>query len=223
MPSSEHADVPTGGRAFVRVLPYGDRALLVELSTAAEVASFTAVLRQTAVMGVVELVPAARTVLVRYDPDVGSVESLRRVLATIDPGPVGSPSAVASSPVVIEVRYDGEDLAAVADECGLTVDEVVRRHQAPTYRSAFCGFAPGFAYLTGLDARLAVPRLATPRPRVAAGSVAIASEFAGVYPTAMPGGWRLLGHTDAVLWDLARAQPALLAPGTSVRFRSVDR
>jgi KipI family sensor histidine kinase inhibitor len=125
--------------------------------------------------------------------------------------------------VTIHVRYDGEDLEFVAARTGLAVDAVVAAHEAALYRSAFCGFAPGFAYLTGLDERLHVPRLDSPRPRVDAGSVAIAGPYSGVYPNQMPGGWRILGHTDAVLWDLGRAHPALLEPGTTVRFRSVGR
>jgi KipI family sensor histidine kinase inhibitor len=204
------------------VLLYGDRALLVELASSAEVAAYTHALRSAALAGVVELVPAARTVLVRYEPSARSVDALRLDLAAIEPAPMGAPDASGTDDVVIDVRYDGEDLAAVAALCDTTIDDVIRRHQGATYHSAFCGFAPGFAYLTGIDERLTVPRLDTPRPRVASGSVAIAGEFAGIYPNEMPGGWRILGHTDAVLWDLARPQPALLAPGTSVRFRSVD-
>ncbi len=96
--------------------------------------------------------------------------------------------------------------------------EVVERHTAPTYRCAFCGFAPGFAYLTGLDPALHLPRRPTPRTRVPAGSVAIAAEYAAVYPSASPGGWHLIGHTDATMWDATRDEPALVRPGTLVRF-----
>ncbi len=101
----------------------------------------------------------------------------------------------------------------------MTADELVARHSEPRYVVAFCGFAPGFAYLSGLDERLHVARRAEPRTRVPAGSVGIAGEFTGVYPRASPGGWRLLGRTDADLWNLARTPPALLVPGTRVRFR----
>jgi KipI family sensor histidine kinase inhibitor len=119
---------------------------------------------------------------------------------------------------VLPVRYDGADLDSVARECGLTVPEVIRRHCEPEYTVQFCGFAPGFGYLSGLDPALRLPRLASPRPAVPAGSVAIAGEFTGVYPRSSPGGWLLLGHTDAVLFDLDRQPPALLRPGVSVRL-----
>jgi len=100
----------------------------------------------------------------------------------------------------------------------LSVAEVIVRHSTVVYTAAFFGFAPGFSYLAGLDSRLHLPRRATPRPRIQAGSVAIAADFTSVYPTDSPGGWHLLGHTDAVLWDVARSEPALLAPGCRVRF-----
>ena len=118
--------------------------------------------------------------------------------------------------VEIPVVYDGPDLETVAASWGCEVEEVVARHRATEFVSAFCGFAPGFAYLSGLDA--SVPRLATPRTRVPAGSVALAGAWCGVYPVASPGGWQIIGHTDAELWDPGREQPALLAPGTRVRF-----
>jgi KipI family sensor histidine kinase inhibitor len=122
--------------------------------------------------------------------------------------------------VVIPVRYDGADLAAVAAATGLTVGEVVAAHCGATYRVAFCGFAPGFGYLTGLPERLHVPRRSTPRTRVPAGAVAIAAGYAAVYPRPSPGGWHLLGSTDLVLFDPDRQPPALLAPGNVVRFES---
>jgi KipI family sensor histidine kinase inhibitor len=120
--------------------------------------------------------------------------------------------------VEIPVVYDGEDLAEVAAACGTSTDEVVRRHLAGRYECAFCGFAPGFAYLTGLDPGLQLPRRATPRTRVPAGAVAIAAEYTAVYPSPSPGGWHLLGRTDAVLWDVSRPEPASIRPGTTVRF-----
>jgi KipI family sensor histidine kinase inhibitor len=125
--------------------------------------------------------------------------------------------------VVIPVVYDGEDLAEVATETGLTTAEVAARHENGTYVSAFCGFAPGFAYLTGLDPVLHVARRATPRTRIPAGSIAIAGEYSSVYPSASPGGWRLLGRTGAAVWDVERAQPNLLSPGTRVRFSRTGR
>lgn len=195
-----------------RILPSGPRALLAEFDTLDEVVGAAQFLRAKAPSGVVDVVPAARTVLVVHDgsADVGHVRAL------LESAP---PSAPDTGPLVeIAVRYDGEDLAEVAAISGATVDEVIALHHGADYRVAFCGFVPGFAYLVGLPAALHVPRRATPRPRVDPGSVAVAGEWAGVYPTASPGGWRLLGHTDAVLWDEARERPALLEPGTRVRF-----
>jgi len=121
--------------------------------------------------------------------------------------------------VEVPVVYDGDDLAFVAEAWGTDVEGVVERHTAVEYVAAFCGFAPGFAYLAGLPEELGVPRLDSPRTRVPAGAVALAGTWCGVYPTASPGGWRLIGHTEAALWDVHRDPPALLAPGTRVRFR----
>ncbi|MET0315460.1 MAG: allophanate hydrolase subunit 1, partial [Rhodococcus fascians] len=120
--------------------------------------------------------------------------------------------------VVVAVTYDGEDLSDVAEATGLTVAEVVRAHTEQTWTVAFGGFAPGFGYLVGQDDRLTVPRRTTPRTTVPAGSVGLAGEFSGVYPRSSPGGWQLIGRTDAVLWDVERDPPALLRPGVTVRF-----
>jgi KipI family sensor histidine kinase inhibitor len=127
------------------------------------------------------------------------------------------PIAATRGPLVeVPVTYDGPDLDVVAERWECAAAEVGERLAAVELVSAFCGFAPGFAYLSGLDVE--VPRLPTPRTRVPAGSVALAGTWCGVYPTASPGGWRIIGRTDAVLWDPRRSQPALLAPGTRVRF-----
>jgi 5-oxoprolinase (ATP-hydrolysing) subunit B len=197
----------------MRVRPYGDAALLAEPDDPARVLGLAAALRNEP--GVVEVVPAARTVLVRAD--ASALASLSSRLLELEKT-VPSGAAATGSEVVLDVTYDGADLAETAAELGISGDELVHRHTAVRYVVAFCGFAPGFAYLTGLDATLRVPRLAEPRTRVPAGSVAIADEYTGVYPTASPGGWRLLGRTDAPLWELTRTPPALLVPGTAVRF-----
>ena len=141
----------------------------------------------------------------------------------LEPSTSGSATSAAlstatGSATVVPVRYDGADLAHVAERCGLTMADVVDMHAGVEYVSAFCGFMPGFAYLVGLDQRLQLPRRATPRTAVPPGSVAIASEFTAIYPGASPGGWHLLGTTDIVLWNDAADPPALLAPGTRVRF-----
>jgi KipI family sensor histidine kinase inhibitor len=200
----------------VRLLPYGDEALLAEPEDPATVLALAVALRDEP--GVREVVPAARTLLVRAAAeDLARIGArLRELTATARAG-----AAAPDGPqVTLDVHYDGADLTETAAQVGLEPDELVRAHTAGAYVVAFCGFAPGFAYLTGLDAALHVPRLAQPRTRVPTGSVGIAGEFTGVYPRPSPGGWRLLGRTDADLWDLARTPPALLTPGTRVRFRS---
>jgi KipI family sensor histidine kinase inhibitor len=162
------------------------------------------------------VVPATRTVLLTLDravtgPQQVAAALLSRTLAD-------APDPAAGRLVELPTRYDGPDLAEVAALTGLTEAEVVRRHAASGWTVAFCGFAPGFAYLTGGDPALRVPRRATPRTAVPAGSVGLADGFSGAYPRRMPGGWQLVGRTDAVLWDLDRDPPALLPPGTRVRF-----
>lgn len=193
----------------MRVLPYGPRALLVEFDDLDEVIASSSLWRSAQIPGVVDVVPAARTVLVVHD-------------GTLDPAvlkPVAVPSPMVESEVVeIPVVYDGEDLEEVAAETGLDVATIIMRHTSAAHRVAFCGFAPGFAYLIGLPSELQVARRSTPRERVAAGSVAIADNFSGIYPRPGPGGWRLIGRTEVVLWDEMRTPPAMLTPGATVRF-----
>lgn len=195
----------------MRVLPYGERALLAELDEPAAVPSTRDAI--AALDGVVEAVAGARTVLALVQP-----AALDRVRTSLAQAAATATSPADRARVELPVVYDGADLAEVAAEVGLSVDEVVARHAAGRYVVRFCGFAPGFAYLDGLDAALHVPRRAEPRTAVPAGSVAIAGEFTGIYPHPSPGGWRLIGRTDAMLWDVTRDPPALLAPGTPVRF-----
>jgi KipI family sensor histidine kinase inhibitor len=126
-----------------------------------------------------------------------------------------------SADVVIDVVYDGPDLAEVAGHTGLTVADVIEAHTSTLWRVGFSGFAPGFAYLVDGDSRLRVPRRSEPRTSVPAGSVGLAGEFSAVYPRQSPGGWQLIGRTDAILWDLGRPDPALLTQGMWVQFRAV--
>lgn len=206
--------------ARLGVLPSGPTAAVLEVADTAAAAALAAHLRQLDAADAIqidEIVPAARTVLVQC-------RSAHTLAAVVDRAEAFDPvsTSLAAGPIVdIEVRYDGPDLADVAASTGFSIDEVVRRHRSATYLGAFSGFAPGFTYLVGLDPALHLPRRSTPRPRIAAGSVAIGGEFAGVYPTASPGGWHLLGSTDVTLWDIGRSQPALIPPGSRVRF--VDR
>ncbi|GEK20088.1 5-oxoprolinase subunit B family protein [Cellulomonas xylanilytica] len=205
-----------------RVVPYGDDAVLVELAGLAEVRALDDAVRAARAWDpdaavVVDQVPAARTLLLRVregaDPRGLPVERWWAGRS--------APAAEAERPeVVLAVDYDGPDLAEVARLTRLTADEVVARHTGARYTVAFGGFMAGFAYLVGLDPALRVPRLDSPRERVPAGSVAIADEFSAVYPAATPGGWRLLGRCEETLFDVDRDPPALLQPGTRVRFTS---
>lgn len=201
----------------MRVLPCGDAALLVEAGDAA--LGVYAALLDRPLPGVTDLVPAARTVLVRFSPDVVSARSLTRLLESVTPVSVAAGSGEL---VTVPVHYDGADLSEVGRLTGLGEAGVVEAHAAARYVVAFSGFAPGFGYLTGLDPRLRLPRRGTPRVRVPAGAVGVAGEFTGVYPRSSPGGWHLLGRTSVPLWDPRRCPPALLRPGTRVCFEPVS-
>ncbi|MDN3245990.1 allophanate hydrolase subunit 1 [Streptomyces mutabilis] len=202
--------------------PVGRHAVLVELPDAGRTAAFHAeVLRRRAtgtMPPVEEVVPGARTVLL---DGVGDPEALARGLAAWQVPPAADDDGEV---VEIPVRYDGPDLAEVASLWGVAADEVAALHTAHAYRVAFCGFAPGFGYLTGLPEELHVPRRATPRTRVPAGAVALAGPYSAVYPRATPGGWQLIGTMPdpGPLWDPGRERAALLAPGTRVRFVVAD-
>lgn len=204
-----------------RLLPSGESALLVECDSIDEVLALHDALAADPRPGLVELVPAARTILVLIDPARLPLESAATWVRRI-PAEAGSRVAIATaSPVTIPVSYDGEDLAATADLLAVSTDALVARHTGIEWRVAFIGFAPGFGYLVSDSWPFEVPRLDAPRPRVPAGSVAVAGAFGGVYPRQSPGGWRLLGRTEATLWDPEAADPALLAPGRRVRFEAI--
>jgi KipI family sensor histidine kinase inhibitor len=199
----------------MRFLRAGVGAILVELDGLEQVIGLHGTLRRTPPAGTVDLVPAARTLLVIFDTFATTVDAVVAEIRQREIDPTTEPDG----PLVeLPVVYDGEDLTEVATMTGLTEKDVVARHLRPEYRVAFCGFAPGFAYLAGGDPALRVPRRDSPRTSVPAGSVGLADHFTGVYPRQMPGGWQLVGRTDAVLWDLNRESPALLPPGTRVRF-----
>ena len=198
----------------MRVLPSGRDAVMLELDDGAEVLAYLAGLAEAPLAGVVEAVPAARTLLLRgASPRAmpGIVAGVRSVV----PLPARSSS---SGEVTIETTYDGEDLAEAARHLGMSPQALAARHAELTWTVAFCGFSPGFAYMTCPDAGWSMPRRASPRTRVPAGSVALAGEYTGCYPTPSPGGWQLIGRTDARLWDTQARPPALLTPGTRVRF-----
>jgi KipI family sensor histidine kinase inhibitor len=201
------------------VLDYGDQALLLQFDNTTDVLAWAAALREAALPGVLDIVPASRTVLLKLDGPRQQA-AVRRRLRTlrVDVGVVAT--APAGEPMVIDVVYDGADLAEVADRTGLTTAQVINAHTATPWQVGFGGFAPGFAYLVGGDPRLSVPRRSEPRPSVPAGAVGLAGEFTGIYPRRSPGGWQLIGHTDVVLWDIDRPDPALLTPGMWVQFRA---
>ncbi|MFE8964789.1 5-oxoprolinase subunit B family protein [Streptomyces iakyrus] len=199
----------------MKVLPVGEDALLVEVSSGDEAQALHAELlrrRAEGTLSVREIVPAARTVL------LDGLDAPARLAAELTAADLPAAPPRAHDVVEIPVRYDGPDLAEVAAHWGVPVREVARIHSGTEFRVAFCGFAPGFGYLTGLPPRYDVPRRATPRTAVPAGSVALAGPYTGMYPRSSPGGWQLIGTTDAVLWDHARVPAALLSPGTPVRF-----
>jgi KipI family sensor histidine kinase inhibitor len=197
----------------MRRRPYGPTAWLIEELD--DPAAWSAGLDSMDVEGLVELVAAENTVLVRCTRD-----ALNQVAKSFEFVVAAAGESVASS-IEIGVRYDGPDLDVVADHAGLSAAEVIASHQSAEYTVAFCGFSPGFAYLRGLPAELQVPRRARPRTVVPAGSVAIAAHYSAIYPSASPGGWHLLGTTDEVVWDVDQPDPARLIAGTVVRFRAV--
>jgi KipI family sensor histidine kinase inhibitor len=199
----------------MRVRPVGAAALLLEFPDGEQVESWRSELWRRRACGdlhVVDIVPGARTVLLDGVPP-GTADLIRQWT------PDSSPAASEEAPAVpVPTTFDGEDLDAVAAHWGVDAGTVVDRLTTTPLRVAFSGFAPGFAYLSGLPADWAVPRLPAPRPRVPAGSVALAGSYAGIYPAASPGGWRLVGRTAAELFDVRRDPPALLTPGTRVHL-----
>lgn len=199
----------------MRFLPVSLTVLLVELKDLDETLALFASLEADPVDGIEDMVPAARTLMIRFRPDSLSAERLAANIAERDLSARIAPSDML---VEIPVYYNGEDLADVAELTGLSVDEVIRRHKESTFTVAFCGFAPGFGYLVGGDPALRVPRRQSPRTKIPAGSVALAGAFSGVYPQNSPGGWQIIGTTPVKMWDLTRDPPALFQPGYRVRF-----
>lgn len=203
---------------------YGDQALLLEFDSTAEVLAWTDAIGEAELLGVLDIVPASRTVLIKLAGPrylAPTKQRLAKLSVAADALPDLRPHADGQVDVVIDVVYDGPDLDEVARLTGLTAEQVVAAHTGSVWRVGFSGFAPGFAYLLGGDPRLEVPRRAEPRTKVPIGSVGIAGEFSGIYPRESPGGWQLIGRTDAVLWDVDRDDPALLTPGAWVQFRAI--
>jgi KipI family sensor histidine kinase inhibitor len=208
--------------ALGMVHDYGDQALLLEFDSTAEVLAWTDALREAELLGVLDIVPASRTVLVKLaGPRYQAPTRQRLAKLRVTAEALAEASTPHEADIEIDVVYDGADLDEVARLTGMTTDQVVAAHTGTLWQVGFGGFAPGFAYLIGGDKRLNVPRQSEPRTKVPAGSVALAGEFSGVYPRESPGGWQLIGRTNAELWDVDRDPPALLRPGMWVQFREV--
>jgi KipI family sensor histidine kinase inhibitor len=199
----------------MRVLPSGSAALLVELDDLDEVLGLYAALTEDPPPGVVDVVPAARTVLLLDAPPRTARAAVQQAVRDVRPRP---DRRGGGELVELPVVYDGEDLGDVAAHLGVSPEDVVRRHTGTEWTVAFCGFAPGFGYCTPDGEPWHVPRRGTPRTKVPAGAVGLAGEFSGVYPRESPGGWQLIGRTDVAVFDLSRDPAALLRPGVRVRF-----
>lgn len=204
------------GRSALDIRPCGDAAVLVEVDDLDQALALHAALRAAPPAGLVDLVPAARSVLIRVRPGT-DLRALEQAVLGL-PEPAGATSTARTDALEIPVVYDGEDLPEVAEQLGRTVAEVVALHADHPWTVAFVGFAPGFGYLAGPPEWPNIARRVVPRTRVPAGAVALAGPYSGVYPRESPGGWQLIGRTELRTWDPDRSPPALLVPGTTVRF-----
>lgn len=216
----------------MKARPCGDAAVLIDIDEAESVEAGLTVqdgvlsvhqrlkhAQEQGLEGIVDMVPAARTLLVKLDP---SIQPPREFVAKMESLSLDAPAENVGSAdadvVTVPTVYDGPDLETVARLWDVSVDEVVSMHSGMTWRAAFGGFAPGFTYLLPTGDFPTVPRLDSPRPRIPRGSVGMAGAFSGVYPQQSPGGWQLLGHTEREMWDTHRTPPALIQPGQLVRF-----
>jgi len=211
------------------IAPLGDTAVtvkfgdVIDLQLNNDVVRLASRVRKSAIPGVTDVVSAYASFSVHYDPvTIGYHDIVARVHAAMNASLEQSTGSIATSVSIIKVKYDGEDLGEVAKRTGLSVDEVIRIHSSTVYRVFVVGFVPGWAYLGILDERLRLPRRESPRQRVPAGSVAIAEAQTGVYPSATPGGWHILGTTQAKMFDPKRDPPMQLRVGDTVRFEPVD-
>lgn len=200
----------------MRFLSVNCDSFLIELDSLQQTLALYNRLQQLQHPMILDLIPAARTVLVYFDALRTKVAEIQRWICGLD---IDFQAQQEQRSVDIPIIYDGEDLAQVADIQGCSVAEVIRRHQQSLWQVAFIGFAPGFAYLSSPEHPFVdMPRLAVPRKKIAAGSLGLAGQYAGIYPKDSPGGWQLIGRTKEKMWDLTREQPALLLPGMSVNF-----
>lgn len=211
-------------KAPLRILPAGDRSVLVAPDEHADLVAFIDLLRRELPVGVHDVLPAAQTVLVTMT-DTADARAVEEQLRQLFRSAQGANSVESEPDAVrhIPVRYDGPDLESVAAQLGISVRELIAAHTRAVWRCSFLGFAPGFGYLESTGSGLAVPRRTESRTSVPTGSVALADGYSAVYPRRSPGGWQLIGTTDVRMWDLDRAEPSLLRPGTRVRFTEEAR
>jgi len=202
----------------LQFLPAGSNRFLIDLDDLDTTIQLFDALSSSPIPGIVEIVPGARTLSVTYDPLVVLPRDLYEAISAVTPNAL---TECVGALVEIPVRYDGEDLSFVAEYLGWTVEKLIQRHAEATFTVAFTGFAPGFAYMTCDDPAFELPRRDSPRTRIPAGSVALAGQFCGIYPSDTPGGWQLLGTTTVPMWDLNREKAALLSPGDRVKFKAI--
>lgn len=205
----------------MRFLSVNENAFLIELDALETTIAVYQSLNQANHPYIQELIPAARTVLVYFDPIWIDKLSL---IKWIRSQKIELKRFNSTKEIVIGVHYDGCDLAEIADHLGLTTQQLIRKHTESCWQVAFIGFAPGFAYLMSHDQPFgSVPRRSSPRKKVTAGSVGLAGEYSGIYPKESPGGWQLIGRTDEIMWDIHRENPALLLPSDQVIFKDISR
>lgn len=213
--------VKPGTALTTRILPMGERALLIEVSSLDEVLALRARFEASTPPGVIDIVPAARTVLVQFDPRVLALGAARAWIETAAKNDTsGTGPSITASHHVLDISYDGPDLDEVARLVGMPREALLECHLTARWTVAFTGFAPGFGYLVSTEWPFDVPRRVSPRTSVPAGSVGLAGPFSGAYPRQTPGGWQLIGTTTAPLFDARATEPALLAPGDTVQFRA---
>lgn len=198
---------------------YGD---VIDWDMNTEVVRGATRVRKAAIPGVTDVVPAYAAFTVHYDPvTIGYRDLISRIQSAMDTPTEKTSGRMATSTIIIKVKYDGQDLPEVAERTGLTVEDVIRIHSTTPYRVFVIGFVPGWAYLGPLDERLRLPRRESPRQRVPAGSVAIAEAQTGVYPSATPGGWHIIGTTEARMFDPHHDPPMGMKVGSQVQFEPI--
>lgn len=216
----------------MHINPCGEQAILIDVTAEdaerAGLSQLFTVLRikdevaSWQVDGIVDLVPAATTLLIMLDTAKVLPKDVAAKVAAIDISQPVETAGGQTQELEIPVRYDGPDLAQVAELLGMSAEALVAKHQQTVWTAAFGGFAPGFAYLVSDEPLGNAPRLSSPRPAIPAGAVGLAGEFSGIYPQASPGGWQLIGTTETKMWDVSRTErPAFILPGDKVRFVEV--